>query len=304
MAAGGVGEVGELTEVGVLVAVEELRIGPGPCSPFPLCFGGQGYIPARFLRQPLTERHRLAPGDACYGLIDVVGDITGRGVVLTVLVDIACVVLRVERAVLLVGHFGDAHPEGLCDLYQGAGGFVGVTGLAAHNERPCRDSHKLHHLAVWEFDFHFGLVALEGFGFCCIEWEARCLQAIGGGLLGLGRHYRFAGFGFSDRRHREAMFFFGVIGEPRVKRRQVEAPFFVFGVVPRSAMRGVQVDPRVEAAPRLVVEFDPVMPLLEYPDYRAGRGVPFHRVEHVHVALRAGPADEGYQGQIRLVLPP
>ena len=100
------------------------------------------------------------------------------------------------------------------------------------------------------------------------------------------------------------MFFFGIVTEAGVKLSQFEPAFLVFGFVPHSAMRYVQVDPGVEAIPRFGVEFDVLMSFPEHLDQGACRGVPLHGAEHIQIALGPGAPGESHQVEVGAILSP
>ena len=99
----GVGQVGELREIGVAIAVEERRGGAGPAGPFPLGLGRQRELLARLLREPVAELHGLVPGDADHRLVRLVDRIAPLVLVLVGHADHAAVVLGVEGRILGVG---------------------------------------------------------------------------------------------------------------------------------------------------------------------------------------------------------
>ena len=99
----------------------------------------------------------------------MIGDVARNRVVLSVLIQVASVMLRVECSILLVRHLADAHRNGFCDLHNSTGGLVRITALTSHDEFAGGDLCKSHRHTFGQLKFHFLLRPLKFFGCSCVH---------------------------------------------------------------------------------------------------------------------------------------
>ena len=217
------------------------------------------------------------------------------------LVDIAGIMVGIERMILGVGDFGLAHPERFRDAHELARAFIGTTTEAAHDELPGGDPYKCHpsivreidHLAVGVRDLRPGLRHRQ-----CQSVLRRGLNRRRFHILRCG--FRFdlvlAAFVFIFRRGFDIREYPGQLGAPFLLRASLELTR-----VPSAYKRRVEVDPGIEPVPPLLVKLHAVMAFPEQLDERTGGNVVFHRIEHFQFTLGAGPSDIRVDGLVGLV---
>ena len=210
------------------------------------------------------------------------------------------VVQRVEAGELRIGDLEPAHPERPIYPHSskpaGIGGSVGV----AHDEFAGGDSHKLEARAIGDLHLagcpaQFGLAATG---------LVRCHGPAGAcwTLCRDGRRCRREDrFGL---RRRDPHGFF-VHLHTRVTKHQlppalglVVRAFLAHCLGPRAVIRGIEVDPRHQPIPRLLVKLHSVMALGQHLHKFRGVGLELHGTEHVDIALDSRPAH--IAGQLRI----